>query len=510
MNTVYELLQANCKRYPKKPALVYGNKRMTYEELDREINILASGFHSLGIGRGTKVAMLMKNSINFVTSFFSLMKLGAYISPINYRLQMHEISELLTVAGCEYLILGSEFDAVFSFRNETSISALKIICNSYDTEFPSLNTLLSADTYFETFEPVQPDDEVLNIFTSGTTGLSKAAVHTAQRLYMSIHTMVLSALPDLVYLSYAPLFHFGGMSVMLQTLCAGGTFILTENFNPECIPQIVDSEKVSSLILIPPSLSYRIKEHADKSGYSMASVKEVTVSGGACTEEIIDCIFSMMPNAHLINGYSQSECAVRLAVSLSREEYIKNPSLLLSVGKPTEHCQVKLVDDTGKELGNEECGELWGKSPFMMTHYLNCDSGLIDGWFPTGDLMKRDAEGYYYFLGRKKDMIKSGGENVYAHEVESVIMRTGKVRECLVFGLPDKELGEIVAAAIIKKPDSELSEDEIIKWCKNNIARYKKPRKVFFMDSFPMGTTGKECKALLRSMFADTKYKTQT
>jgi acyl-CoA synthetase (AMP-forming)/AMP-acid ligase II len=405
------------------------------------------------------------------------------------------------------LIIGRGFEDFTLPEKADSSATIKLIYENKAARFESLKSIANngqSDWDFQAI--IDSDAAALNIFTSGTTGPSKTAVHTQGGLFLTTVTMLTDETlfdSSTVYLNYAPLFHFGGMNAMLQTLGIGGTLVLTEDFRPESMLGIIEREKVSNLMVLPPSLCLRFYEECSKREYDLASVKVIILAGGVCTQEIAEYTFSLFRNACMFNGYSQSENAVRMALKLTREEYKNEPNLINSVGVPSAWCEVRLVDENGVDVDRGECGEVWGRSPYMLDHYLEGDA-FVDGWFQTGDLMRQDTNGRFYFMGRVKDMIKSGGENVYACEVEETIMKSGLIQEVAVVGLPDKYLNEIVVAVAVLTPNAVFSENDVIEWCKENMASYKKPRRVYFVDALPLEVTGMLSKTKLRTLLLES------
>lgn len=291
---------------------------------------------------------------------------------------------------------------------------------------------------------------------------------------------------------------------MLKILSFGACFCLLENFDADVIAQTIEKERVTQMSLIPPTVLNRFSEIRQKKTLDLSSVRILQLAGGVCDEPTLELAFQLMPNVICVNALGSSENAAYLANPFSKEDFYANRQIYRSVGKPQIFYDVKLVKEDGTEASVNEPGEMYGRGLAMMSGYLNReDTFTADGWFPTGDVLRRDEDGNYFFCTRSKDMIKCGGENIYAVEVENAIVSNPKVKQCAVVGIPDKQWGEIVAAAVVLQPGEECAPQELIDYCKKKIASYKKPKVVCFVNQLPVTGVGKVNKEAVKKLLGN-------
>ncbi len=494
---VYDLLVEQIKHKGSKCALIFEEMRYSFKELNEHINQFSYILKENGVVKSTKVGLLLQNSPEFVFAFFASMKLGACVSLFNFRSGASEILTQQSIVRSEIIVYNSEYmSLVKKIAEQHDIKSLCVDgreCEDYCGDYFS-----KAPKDFVFREEISEHDPAINIFTGGTTGEPKAAVHSQGGIFMNIigKKIIPQAIEESdVYAVYAPLFHIGGLTHMLMCTCLGCKLCLMRGFNQDDLFILLQNERVSNLALIPPTIVDAAREYE---GLDLSCVRAVTLSGGSCNELVAKKVFELMPYAKVRVTFGHTENALLMQSVQSKEEFIEKPHLIQSVGKPCVFYEAKLVDDFGVEVEVGQAGELWGRSPAMMVGYLGKESFEADNWFATGDIMRQDEEGNYYFLSRKKDMIKSGGENVYAIEVENALITNKNVKACAVVGLPHARLGEMVVAAVVKHSDATVTEQELIDYCKSSIASYKKPKKIFFVDSLPKRSIGKVQKYVLR------------
>ncbi|MEL1136088.1 class I adenylate-forming enzyme family protein [Desulfitobacterium sp. THU1] len=504
MYNVYHLLQSNTAHYPDKPALIYKGQRISYRELGERINSLAHSLSQLGAKLGSRVGLLMPNCAEFVEAFYGAQKLGAVAVPFNYRLKASEIKELVEATQCEYFIYDQKYADIIA-ELKSQVFCIKEFIYTGDIEVDhehSYEELLKrGDPLWDFVQPVCDQDDALFIFTGGTTGVSKAARHTQEALLLKVSLTLMGEWrfnPQDVFLNYAPMFHVGGLSFVLFVLSSGACMIIADRFDVDELLRTIDREKVTQMFIIPPSIFKAMKDSPLINDIDTSSMRYLMFSGGDTSDEIVKSAFELFPKASILNGYGHSENAAIINNILTREQYGKKPGLICSIGKPMAFSQIKLVNDQGYEVKKGECGEAWARGPAQMRGYLNRPNPFVDCWFPTGDILRQDEEGYFYFMERKKDMIKCGGENIFANEVESVVSSHPAVSSCAVVGLADPLYSEIVAAAVVLKNDKRVTEEQLIEYCKSKLASYKKPKKVFFLKELPLSSVGKVKKYTLR------------
>lgn len=502
MKSAYDYLLDSAELFPGKCAVAYSKRHITYSELVKNVDALAAGMEKSGIGEGTVVAMLMRNCVDLVECFYALWKLGAVAAPLNFRENADGVRLMLKIAKAEFLICDSARIEELGLAD----AGIKFIAVDSGYDGPTLDKLKLCGTSHS--RPHLSDDaEMLYVFTSGTTGAPKATVHTKGSLSeFSLYCFEFGGLysRDDVFLSYSPLFHIGGMRILISCLMCGATLVLTSTFDPAEIVDIITRERVTQMLVIPPSIVLRLKDIADRASKSLPSIKRIRVSGGLCTEQAVETLLSYFGKATLINGYGSSESAISTFNIINRDEYTEHPGIIKSIGRPLPGCEIQLRDDNGCVIKKPHVvGEAFGRCGYKFKRYQTLYGvEYPDTWFDTGDRLYFDDDGNYYFAGREKDIIKTGGENVFAGEVEAVIQQMPVVSECAVFKTPHEILGEAVSAAIVLKSGCTCTGKDVVEFCRKNMASYKKPVKVFFLEQLPKTASGKVRKVELEDMAA--------
>ena len=488
------------RRFPRKTALVFGEQRLSYEQANERINHIANALLRRGVKAGDKVAFLFPNCCEIVLVYYALQKIGAVAVPLNFRLIAREIGFLLQNSDSSVLI----FDAAFADKvSETALpeSLLTLCCRGRDARFPLCLEDLEAEVGGE--EPVlfRDPDAISRIqFTGGSTGVPKGVMRThAQDLCELMGELLyckLGSSPDQVVLIQCPLEHHGGHSWFTATLCAGGTLIICSAYDPEKILNAIERERVTYMLLLPPTTYLRLCEYPGVEKRDTSSVRVAQSAAGGTTPEIIAEMERVFPNAEIYYGWGQTESGLGTTLVLNDPSGKGRSGSLCSVGRPMPFVEMKIVDEGWNELPDGQAGEAAVRSPATMKGYYGhpeLTERLMgpDGWMRTGDIMVRDADGYYYMLSRKKNVIKSGGENVFCADVESVVKRHPAVRECVITGVPDERLGEAVMAVIQLKPGASLTLHELQEHCKQYLSSYKKPLYMELVEDLDMDDAGK-------------------
>lgn len=508
MLSVYDMFMQSVRSYPDHTAIVKDQERMSYCELSRNVNALACSLHKHGIRAGTRVGFMFRNSIAFAEIFYSLQKIGAVAVPLAFLSQKDSLIYDLNNSQCTVFLCDYEY--VPLFREIRSKVPEIVLCahNGSDLqpdELSLLELIASGDPAWTCTNTAKADDEAMFIFTSGSTGKSKCVVHTQSSTSMFPLMPILSDDPlshDDILLYYAPMYHTAGLRHLMYVLSTGGTLIIFDGFDAEKILKTWQQEKCTRTFLIPPSLMQRIRDCPDYEAADLSSLKYVMMSGGANAAAYAEILFEKIPEVIISNAYGMSESAVSTISLISREQFEKNPEIIKTVGKPLKYCEMKLLDENGIE---SNIGHAYARSPNMAKGYLNMDPPFVDGWFPTGDILRVDEDGNYWFMDRAKDMVKTGGENVFSYEVENVIKRLPSVRDCAVVGLPDPIYSEAVSAAIVPNPGFTFTRQDIRDFCAQHLAPYKKPRNVFVVDELPINPTGKIQKFVLVELLKKLK-----
>lgn len=511
MLEVYELFSHSAQKHSGKKALVSDGGTLTYGQLEQKVDKATHGLRAFGIGEGSNVGLAFRNGSDFAVWFLALQKVGASAALINYRLSRSEVAQCIKVAGCSCLLCSDEFadllDADFRVSEGFAGKALAIELMNVDgvVSLGRVEALDETTAYdsrdFNGFR--EADHDAVCIFTGGTTGLPKVAVYTHRSLALSLLENLLAPYQLREYdvaMTYAPFFHIGGFTMLLMSLAVGATMVTMGHFTPDGALKLIKEEGVTQLQFIPPTIAECLVRAVEGDSDALASVRVSYLTGGASCAETAKKVFSLCPNTIICNGYGMTERAAVLTQCFSREEFEVDPKLAEAAGVPSMWTECRLLNDEGVEACAFEPGVLWGKNPGMAVRYEGVDGVLASGeFFDTGDVFCRDEKGRYFFISRAKEMIKSGGENVFAAEVESVILSHPDVAECAVFAVPHDVFGEAVAAACVLRRKG-VAEEEIAEFVAQRIARFKKPRFVMFLDELPKSGVGKTLKTELQRM----------
>lgn len=506
-----EIMARNARKYPRKEALVHGNTRLTYRQLNSRINQLAHALLDLGIVKGSKVAILSHNCHQFLEAYFALAKIGAIAVPLNFRLGVDEMKYIINHSDAEALILMEPFAAtVRSMRND-----LPLVKNYISISDRPLEEMIHYESWIASYPKEEPlilvdeDDPVFIMYTAGTTGRPKGAVLThknemIQWMLMGIFLRGEPKIADITEyraLAAPPVFHLAAFGFCQYVFFDGQTVVLpTQVFDPAEIMRLIQDEKINVTILVPV-MAFFILLLPDLDKYDTSSLR-IWVSGAAILPtETRKQISQCFPNVAIFDLFGQTEmspvvCGLRPSDVEGHEA---------SVGKPIPFVEIRIVDDKDDDVPAGSIGEAVYRGPTVMKEYYKdpeaTANALRNGWFHSTDLFRQDDEGFLYVVDRKKDMIVSGGENIYPAEVEEIIYRHSKVLECAVIGVHDDQWGESVKAVIVCKKGECLSEAEIIEHCKQHLASFKKPKSVDFVDALPRNAAGKVLKTVLRQKY---------
>ncbi|MCS5650549.1 MAG: AMP-binding protein [Dehalococcoidia bacterium] len=483
--------------------------RITYGELDERVKRLANGLiKQFKTVKGDRVAVLSKNSIEYMEVYFACARIGLIIQPLNWRLSVPELSRILHDGEPRILIYASEYkDTVEQLDLET----LDIHRLGYDPG--SDGSYEEVLTSGEDSEPaisatIGDDDPVMILYTGGTTGESKGALHTHKSIYTGMlnQTVAERIVPTDIYMLTGQMFHIP-IALAINYMAHGCPLVLI-NFEARLALEVIQKERVSAFLGITTMLNWMMAEEGF-SDFDLSSLRNIQYGGGPMPHSVVKAALKAFP-CTIIQGYGQTE---GMTMSfLSQEDHIRalegdHPERLASCGREGFVTSIKLVDPEGTLIPKDGTtpGEIIVKSEANMIGYWRrpdiTDETLRDGWLWTGDIATWDEEGYIFIVDRAKDMIISGGENIYSTQVEAAIHQHPAVLESAVFGVPDTQWGEAVKAVVVLKPGKKATAKEIIDTASENLASYQKPKSVDFVDSLPKAPTGKILKRTLREKY---------
>jgi len=480
-------------------------REFSNEEFDRRVNRMARALGEWGVVKGERVAALMLNSSEFLEVFFACGKTGAIMVPVNLRLAAPELIYILRDCSPRALIYSSEFADKVKAIKSAGLSLSRYFRHGGDTipEDPSISDFVSRLPVNEPVpvSEVTLDDPLFIMYTSGTTGDPKGAVLShGNILFGAIHSLVGYGV-DKTYTSLvvAPLFHIGALAASATpVIYAGGALILKSFYNASEVIKLIVQEKINYMFAVPVMFQLMAKsDEWDKADFSHV---HFFISGGAAIPIQVIRKYQEEKGVGFVQGYGLTETG-RLT-SLDLEDSIRKAG---SVGKEVFHINLRIVDKNDRDVAPGEPGEIVVRGPNVFTGYWNkpreTAEAMQGGWFHTGDMGRRDGEGFVYVIGRKQDLIISSGENVYPAEVERVIQTLPQVREAAAVAMPDPSRGEVVAAFVMLHEGQFISEEALINALQGQIAHFKIPKRVFFVDDFPRNSTGKILKKELQKQF---------
>ena len=461
--------------------------------INRFAHVLKGEF---GIQAGDRVAVLAMNEIEYIFLFFAVQRIGAILVPINYRLVAREIEQIIKDCSPKFLLYQQQFSETVRNISSESLPSLQL---HIDGPNSFLSRLYDASLSAEPLS-IESDsnDACMILYTSGTTGAAKGAIITnAMIFWNSINTTMRLYLTQTdVSLIFAPFFHTGGWNVLTTPLLhRGARLINLKKFDAERVLRLCDSEGVTILFGVPTMMDMLYRSPAFNE-VSLKTVRYAIVGGEPMPLELIKAWQNK--GVPIRQGYGLTEFGPNV-FSLNEADAIRK---IGSIGFPNFYIDARIVDDNDNELGNGQVGELSLRGPVCTPGYWNnpqaTGAAIKDGWFHTGDLVRRDDEGYYYVVDRKKDMFISGAENVYPAEVEHFLRTHPAIREVAVIGVPDDKWGEVGKAFVAKKNGFALTADAVLAFCSGNLAKYKIPKHVEFLDELPKSDSGKILKRALK------------
>ncbi len=503
---------------PDRLAIVDAGKeppwRLTYRQMNERANRFANWLRDVaGVGKGDRVAILARDGVEHLDCFFACAKRGAIHTALNWRLHWRELAEIVQRTTPTVLIYSDDFrETVAQLEAATRNTgyAIRFYLHIEGDGIPgSLHfetTLQGSPPDPATCEEVEAEDIAALIFTGGTTGFPKAAQVSHRMIaWNTLNTVIHDLTHNDVYLNVFPMFHTGGLFVYtLPQVILGGTTILIRQFDPARVLRLIEQERVTVFAGVPTM--YQMMTQAPNWAEADLSSLRFCTSGGAPLPVPLVEQYVREKGVRFKQGFGMTEFGPGI-FALAPEDAVRKAG---SIGRPNFFVDARVVDDENRPLGPNQVGELVLKGPSICSGYFGdpeATAGLLDeeGWFHTGDLARYDEEWYFYIVDRKKDMFISGGENVYPVEIEKALYEHPAVHMCAVVGVPDPHWGEVGLACVVLKPGATATEEELIAFLQDRLARYKVPKRVVFMESLPISAAGKILKRELREQFA-TEY----
>lgn len=502
--------------FPEQEQLVFEQTRLTYGELWERIQKTANALRALGVGRGDKVAVLQTNSSQYVEVYFAVAALGAVFIPVNYRAKLPELEHMIGSAGTKVVLVGHRYvQAIDELKPRLPSVESYVAMEGEVAGMPHLEQLVAAAEPEFVEEEIDDEETTILMYTSGTTSLPKGVMLTFNDFtaYVVNSVEMADGTPRGAALLCVPLYHIAGATNVMTNMFSGRRLVLLRQFDPKQWLETVEREGITHAFLVPTMVKQLI-DHPDFTRHDLTSLQTISYGGAAMPFPVVRRAIEMFPSSvGFVNAFGQTETTSTLTVlgpedhrlDGSQEEVERNLKRLVSIGRPLPDVEVKIVDDEGNELPIGDVGELWVRTPRVMKGYSSKEGASsplqADGWLPTRDMGWLDADGYIFLAGRKDDMIIRGGENIAPAEVEAVLYAHPSVEEVAVIGVPDVEWGQKVAAVIVARPGAEIDADEVIDFCRQRLASFKKPEIVSLVDTLPKNQMGKILKKDLRGLF---------
>lgn len=489
---------------PKTSAVVFGEQRLTYRALNDGINRLANAFMALGISKGDKIATLLPNSLEQLEIYWACSKIGAVVVPLSVLLREKAIAGLLQDSDAVMVITSSDFISVVDAVKK-QLAAVKhdryLLIDGTRTGYRDYHGLKAAASSDEPVcREVSPDDPFNIMYSSGTTGLPKGIVHT-HRIRMAYATSFAAAFrmtPESVTMHAGAIVFNGAFVDLMPTVFLGATYILLPQFEPVDYIDTIEREQVTHVMLVPSQIIAMLNA-PNFSARKLQSLEMVLTLGAPLHREHKERLNQELPG-RFYELYGLTEGFVTV---LDKTDYVAKPD---SVGVPPPFFEMKILDEDGDELKAGEVGEICGRGPILMPGYYKrpdlTETAVIDGWLHSGDMGFVDEDGFLYLVDRMKDMIISGGVNVYPRDIEEIVVQHEAVREAAVFGVPHEKWGETPLAAVVLHSPGAAEPTELREWINDRVeAKFQRVSQVVIMEDFPRNVAGKTLKREMRTPF---------
>lgn len=501
MLNISQLLTRNAQYRPNHLAFVFNDQRLTYREFNASVNQLCYALLAIGISKGSKIATLLPNSFELYETYWACSKIGAVCVPNSPMLRGSGLVNLLNDSDTDLVITNkSLMPYIDEVKSELSCKNFWLIDSTENSHENYHHQKENQPTTEPPRVAIYNGDPYNIMYSSGTTGLPKGIVisHQVRALYGSLFANYFRMTPESVVMHSGSIVFNGSFLTLIPVMFVGGTYILLDHFDPHTVTEVIKNERVTHTILVPSQIvsCLNLPEFNQE---NLQSLEYILSVGAPLLLEHKEELDRRAPNVfYELYGLTEGFMTI-----LDKTEFRKKAG---SVGAAPQFMEIKIVDDAGNELPNGKIGEIVGKSPLLMTEYHKnpekTAEAIQDDWLFTGDVGYLDADGYLFLTGRKKDLIISGGVNVYPIDIEEVIARHSAVENVSVFGIPHAEWGETPIAAVILKQGFDIDITEIKKFANDNLeARYQKVSDVFFVEDFPKNVAGKILKRELKDNY---------
>ncbi|HYD09389.1 MAG TPA: fatty acid--CoA ligase [Acidimicrobiales bacterium] len=508
IDSIASLIRTHAAERPDRPAVSAGDRTLTFAELDARSNQVAQALKAEGIGPEDRVAFLDKNSIEYFEILFGGGKLNAVNVAVNWRLAPPEVAYTVNDAQAKVFVVGEEFTHILDAIEAELTTVKKIIVVGNSDKHETYDGWVDSQPSDDPNAQSGPEDVAFQLYTSGTTGLPKGVMLTNTNLFTLLAQVGDDWLldGDSVNLVAMPLFHIGGSGYAVAGMFPGCHTVLMKEVDPSAMLDMIPSLGITNMFAVPAVLQFMLMMPQAQSN-DFSSLKCIVYGASPISVEVLSKSIETFKCA-FIQAYGMTETTGAIVTLMPEDHDPKGPNAhrLRSAGKAIQGVEIRIVTPEGNDAEQGEVGEIWTRSGQNMKGYWNKPEETTktvtdDGWLKTGDAGYLDADGYLYIHDRVKDMIVSGGENIYPAEVENVLMAHPDIADVAVIGVPDDKWGEAVKALVVKAEGKDPSPDDIIAFAKERVASYKCPKSVDFIDALPRNPSGKILKRELREPY---------
>jgi fatty-acyl-CoA synthase len=511
---LHDYLEYRAREAPDSVFAEFGDRSLTYREANAAANRLANALVTSGLGVGDRIAVLSKNCIEYLLIYYGASKAGVVPVPLNFRLAPPEWSYIVNDSAARLLIARGEFvPAIDAIREELPKIEHWIAIDAGDRGWKRWDDFLAGQAETRPDRAVTEAMDLYQMYTSGTTGRPKGAVLPQAAVCANITqaSLAFANAPGERALVVAPLYHAAAGLFSFVAVQAGGTLYLQEDFDPPEVVRALSEERIAVALLIPVMIQFCLLTVPDAAERRYDDLRLIVYGASAIAERTLREAVETF-GCDFIQAYGMTEATAAVTGFLAEDHaraLRENPELLASAGRPILGTEIRVVDANDRRVPNGTVGEILVRGPQLMRGYWNLPDATRDafrnGWMHTGDAGSLDDEGYVYIQDRVNDMIVSGGENVYPREIEEVLYRHEAVADAAAIGVPDETWGEAVKAVVVLRDGASASAEEIIEFCRRDLAGFKSPRSVDFVDALPRNPTGKILKRVLREPYWQEK-----
>ena len=516
MNTT-EFLNITSLIVPQRTAIVFDGKRFSFQELEERVNKLANALAGMGVRAGDRIASMQVNCNENIETYFAAAKLDAVYVPFNFRSRPEEIEYMINDSKPKILITGERYVSMVDDikENLNGVDGFVVMDDASVEGWESYEQLLSTSSGEDMYPMGDEDDLTMIMFTAGTTGSPKGVMlsHNSFASYLLANVSPPDLESEEKNILTVPLYHIAGIQAVMAAIYGGRTLIIQRQFEPVEWMTLVQEEKANRAMMVPTMLKM-LMEHQEFEKFDLSTLEVITYGAAPMPLEVIKKAISKFPGTFFINAFGQTETAATITMlppedhilEGSEEEIEKKLNRLTSIGKPLSDVEVRIVNENGGEVDVGETGEIVAQGPRLMKGYWNqqeaTTEALRGGWLYTGDLGYFDEDGYIFLSGRAKDFIKRAGEMVSPEEVEQVLHSHPSIDEAAIIGVPDVDWGERVRAIVVAKIGATIDKEEVMAYCKDRMASFKKPESVVVVEELPRNPLGKVLKRVLREEFS--------